>query len=217
MNAIAARQNFEIAREIFAAQRMDLQKIRLTQSTLRMEQPLTANQNLYTFPVLVNIQNQAQPFPTEIRLQQQDSFVITEVGIFLALSTGTTDTTFQLKTYTNPFVFTNATQMTSLYNNGVMKLMIDNDQWINNWDLWRHWYSPETQATAAPGANSPIDQFMGADYGWYPMQPFTFLTGAQNIELTIRLNNQAPTAVDANSRLIIMFRGVLAQNSTVIR
>ncbi len=217
MNGIIARQNFEIAQSIFANRGFDLQRIRLTQSTLRMEQPLTANQNLYTFPVLVNIQNQAQPFPTEIRLQQQDSFVITEVGIFLASTSGTNDTTFQLKTYANPFVFTNATQMTSLYNNGVMKLMIDNDQWINNWDLWRHWYSPQTQATTAPGAGSPIDEFAGCDYGWYPMQPFTFLTGAQNIDLSIKLNNGSPTAVDANSRLIIMFRGVLAQNSTVIR
>ena len=217
MNSMALRDDFEIARQIFESAGFDLQKIRLTESTLRMEQPLAANTNLYSFPVLVNIQNQAQPFPTERRLQQQDSFVVTQVGIFLASTTGVNDVAFKCSTYANPFVFANATQMTALYNHADMFVTIDNDQWITNWDVMRHWYSPETQQTTAAGANSPIDQLREAIDGYYPCQPCLFLTGAQNIELTIRLNQIAPTAVDANSRYVIKYRGFKAISSTVIR
>ncbi len=73
----------------------------------------------------------------------------------------------------------------------------------------------QTQATAPPGAGSPVDQQNGADDGFYPMQPFVILGGAQLLELFINVV-QAPTAVDAFSRWRMTFRGVLAQGSTSV-
>jgi hypothetical protein len=231
MNGIEARDNFDVATKIFnnafnpmyinglLNPRYDpsfdaVTAFRLSQSTLRLEQPCTTQSTLYNFPVLNNIQNQAQAFNTEIRLAQQDSFIPTSIGIFTALPSGPTDTTFKLMAYPNPFILTNATQMQAYYN-GKMSIMINNVQYTLNWDLWRHWKSNQTQQTAALGAGSPEDQFDGADDGFYPMQPFILLIGSQNIQLNIQIP-VSPTAVDANSRLVIILRGIQAQNSTVV-
>ncbi len=232
MNSIAARDDFNVAVQIFnnAFNPMYLANgmtnanynpafdavaaFRLSQSVLRLEQPTTATSTVYNFPVLTNIQNQAQAFNTEVRLNIQDSFVPTHVGFFLALPSSTSDTTFKLMTYANPFILTNATQMQAYYN-GTMSIMINNVQYTQKWDLWRHWVTNQTQQTAALGAGSPEDQFAGSDDGFYPMQPFILLIGSQNIQLNINLPI-APTAVDANSRLVVMLRGILAQNSTVV-
>lgn len=232
MNSLAAREDFDIASMIFnkafnpqflsnGQPNQNYQPnfsavtaFRLSQSALRLEQPCSATSTSYNFPVLINIQNQAQAFNTEIRLQQQDSFIPTHIGFFLALPSGTTDTTFKLMTYPNPFVLTNAVQMQAYYN-GSMSIMINNVQYTQKWDLWRHWQTNQTQQTAALGAASPEDQFLGSDDGFYPMQPFILLIGSQNIQLNINIP-VPPTAVDANSRLVLLMRGVLAQNSTVV-
>lgn len=234
MNSIAAREDFNTAVQIFnnAFNPMYLGNgapnpnynpnfdpvtaFRLAQSYLRLEQPATTN-TLYNFPVLNNIQNQSQQFSTERRLNQQDTFVPTHVGFFLGLpgSASITDTAWRPLTFANPFILANATQMQRLYNDGTLSIMINNVQYTDNWDLWRHWKSNQTQQTQALGANSPEDQVDGSDDGFYPMQPFIMLIGSQNIQITIRLT-APPTAVDANSRVILIFRGVKAQNSTVV-
>jgi hypothetical protein len=218
-NSISGRMNFDIAAQLFAnAFKMSvadtIENFKLTQSRLRLEQPLVTTSTLYTFPVLVNIQNQAQAFNTEVRLNLQDSFIPTHVGIYVAAPSSSTDATFKLLTYLNPFVFTNAAAMGSLYN-GSLKIMINNHQYINNWPVMWHWYSPETQATAAPGAGSPVDQFDGDEYSLHPMQPYTILIGSQNIQINITVP-VAPTAVDANSRFVLVFDGILAQDSTSV-
>jgi hypothetical protein len=232
MNSIAAREDFNVAAQIFnnAFNPMYLTNgqanpnynpgfnavtaFRLSQSVLRLEQPTSSTSTLYNFPVLTNIQNQAQQFNTEIRLNIQDSFVPTHVGFFLALPSSSTDVTFKLMTYPNPFVLANAVQMQAFYN-GTLSIMINNVQYTQKWDLWRHWQTNQTQQTAALGAGSPEDQFIGSDDGFYPMQPFILLIGSQNIQVNINLP-LVPSAVDANSRLVLMFRGILAQNSTVV-
>lgn len=218
-NGIIARDDYKLAYDIFSNMAgFNPQKTRLTQGDIRLEQPLVANQNTYTFPVLVNIQNQpGGPFPTEVRLQQQDSMVVTQLGIFLAPAASSTDATYRLQTYTNPAVFANATQMNVLYQAGKLNLTIDNNVWIKQWGIYRHWKSPQTQQTAPLGASSPMDELDGVEDGFYPMQPAVILTGAQDILLTINTGQNSPTAVDANSRLVIIMRGHLAQMSTVIQ
>jgi hypothetical protein len=218
-NSISGRMNFDIAAKLFAnAFKMPVERVidefRLTQSRLRLEQPLVTTSTLYNFPVLVNIQNQAQAFNTEVRLNLQDSFIPTHVGIYVAAPSGSTDATFKLLTYLNPFIFTNAAAMGSLYN-GSMKIMVNNIQYINNWPVMWHWTSPETQQTAAAGAGSPVDQYDGDEYSLKPMQPYLLLIGSQNIQINITVP-VAPTAVDANSRFVLVFDGILAQNSTSV-
>jgi len=222
-NSVAGRMDFDTAvnifRNTFGGGRQDFNPIsafRLTQSRLRLEQPLSATTTQYRFAVLNNIANQGQSmFNTEIRLNQQDTFVITNVGIYVAKPTGAADASFPLKSYLNPFLFTNAAAMEVIYN-GTMQLLINKTQYINNWPIQWHKEVPQTQATQAAAADSPLDEFTGAESGIVSMQPFLLLSGSSNIELIVNLP-VAPSAVDANSRLVITFDGILAQNSTVVQ
>lgn len=218
MNSIAAREDFNHAVGVFERTFPGINVVdefKLTQAELRLEQPLVANQNQYTFQIMDN-----QPgaggviFNTEIRLRMQDTFVPTHVGLFLCLPLSAVDTTFRLYSYPNQFVFANAVQMRALYN-GQLRIMINNYQFIYNWGLQRHFVANQTQQTAAFGAGSPEDQ---NDFGmdaFYPMQPFVLFGGAQNVQININLP-AAPNAVDAFSRYCMRFLGVQAQNSTPV-
>jgi hypothetical protein len=189
---------------------------RLTQQTLRLEQPMVAGSNVYNFPILNNIQNQAQQFSTEIRLAQQDTFVPTHIGFFLEYPSGVNDATFQIKTYPSQILSAQPVQEQAYYN-GVLNIMVNNVQYTSNWDLWRHFVTNQTQQTAALGAGSPEDQLNGSADGWYAMQPFVLMIGSQNIRISVTLPAAgAPTAVTANARLCLMLRGVLGQQSTVV-
>lgn len=222
-NAIAARMDFEQAVKIFdrafnplgKASQSVVDLFRMTQSELRLEQPLTTTNNLLTFPILNNIQNQSGgQFNTEIRLAQQDSFVPTRVGIFFGLPSSSTDTSFKLYPYPSPFIFTNAAAMEAYYS-GVMNITINNDKYVKNWLLMRHRKANQTQQTSAYGAGSPLDQMDMDDDGFVPMQPYCLFIGSQDIQIQHALP-LAPSAVDANTRIVIRWQGVIAQNSTVV-
>jgi hypothetical protein len=212
-NAIA-RQDFEIATKIFAnafniTMEEAIRNFRPTQSRLRLEQLAVTTSTSYAFPVL---NNQGTPTATEIRLNQQDSFVPTAVGFYLANPTGLTDAAYKLTPYLNPFFFNVAMQ--SIYN-GQLSIMLNKVVYLNNWPLYWHWKSNQTQQTAAAGANSPVDQLDGDCDGLKGMQPFVLLIGSSNIQISISVP-VAPTAVTANSRLVLVFDGILFQNSTVV-
>lgn len=218
MNAISARDDFQHAVAVFQAAfpgRDVINDFKLTQSELRLEQPLVANQNQYTFQIMDNQPGAGgQIFNTEIRLRMQDTFVPTMLGLFIALPASTSDATFRLYSYPNQFIFANALQMRALYN-GQVKIMVNNYQYTYGWGLQRHWCSNQSQQTAAFGAGSPEDQNRFDDDGFFPLQPFVLFGGAQNVQINIILP-AAPTAVDANSRYVMRYYGVLAQNSTPV-
>lgn len=186
---------------------------KLTQSTLRLEVPLVAGNTLYQFNVL---KNDPLFFNTETRLKQQDSAVIYQLGLFVAAPASSTDAAFNLETYPNAVSFgANAVPLQALYNGSNLSITVNNDILVPNWDVFKHFYKPETQQTAAIAADSPGDQLRGADDGFYPMEPNVVLIGSKSnvikVELPVGL-----TAITANSRLICMLRCVIAQNSTVV-
>lgn len=231
MNGILARANFEKAVQLFynafnrdAMGRVinpnfdPVQAFKLTQSTLRVEQPLVTTSTQYQFPVLVNVNNGSSvQFNTELRLNMQDTFVPTEIFVGVGLPSSATDTSWKPLTYENPSVFTAAASdaLLNLWNGGSMEIKVNKDVKLTNWDILRHYYSPQTQATAAPGVGSPVNEFNGADDGFYPMEPYILMIGSQGIQINIDLQNAIST-VDANSRMVVIMRGVLAQNSTVV-
>lgn len=230
MNSIAARSNFEQAVRIFynafnvtpqgtvIDPRFDpITAFKLTQSTIRVELALTNNNTQYNFFPLNSVNNSNQSFNTEIRLNQQDTFVPTELFIGVGKPSSSTDTAWKPQTYESPAIFSAAASaaLLNLWNGSTLQITVNKDIKISNWDLWRHYYAPQTQQTGAIGLGSPVNQVSGADDGWYPMEPYVLMIGSQGIQIQINLQN-ALTTVDANSRLIVMMRGVLAQNSTVV-
>jgi hypothetical protein len=212
MTGIEARMVYDNAvrllRQAFPNQ--DVSRFKTTQGTLRLELALSTALTNYQFQILN--QTTGAQFNTEIRLNLQDSFVISSMGIFIAKPSGSTDTTFELDTYANATKYTNAAAMNAIYN-GQLQCKINNDVVIPAWDLQRHFYRPQTQLTGA--TNSPQDQKRLAEDSFYPVEPNVIAIGSKNTQFSVVLPT-ALTAIDANSRIILLARGVLAQNSTVV-
>jgi len=213
-NSVGARMDFETAVEMFASAynkspEWVKQQFRPTQSRLRLEQACSTTTTQINFPVIIN---QGTPFNTEVRLNLQDIFVPTHVGIRFGNPTGATDASFKMFSYLNPFVFNVAMQA---YYNGTLSTLVNNVQYVNKWPVDWHYDSPETQQTAVAGAGSPVDEYNGSESGKVAMQPYVTLNGQQNIQVSINLP-VAPTAVTANSRIILLYDGILFQNATVV-
>lgn len=192
----------------------------LSQSYLRFEAPLSTSQTTYTFDTLVN-ENTNPNYVTQNKLNLQDAFVVSGIGFFLAVpaSSATTETAFPLYTYPNQVAFASATDVDAytIYN-GQMQLTVNQRTIITGWDLSRHYVANQTQQLVARAGASPfsnIDQNNFATDGFYPAEPNIVLVGSKKNILQVQLSTGLAT-VQANSRLICVFRGILAQNVTPV-
>lgn len=191
-------------------------QIRMTQSYLRLEAPMVAGKTSYNFLVQAN---QGNPFNTEKRLNLQDSFVISEVGIYVAKPSSATDAKYPLLTFPDPTVFssgTTAADLEALYNAGEMQILVDNVQYVPAWDVQKHKFIGQTQASMVASPQTAHNQYDGSTNGMYPMEPNLILVGSKNNVVNITLPNGIDT-VETNSRIIIIYRGLLVQNSTTVR
>lgn len=222
-NGILAMNNVD-ARMVYDNAKMALQKAfgssavlqiaKLTQGSLRFEQPLTVGQTIINFPVL---DNQNIFSNLEDRLLLQDAFVISAIKIATGAPSSSTDNTFLPDSYPNTQKYgANADPLNAFWNATNMQIAVNNDIILPKWDTYRHFNSPITQQTDTLGAGSPADQDRGAFDGWYPMEPNVVLIGSKNTTIQLLYKGAGLSAVQANSRAIIMVRGVLAQNVTVV-
>jgi len=192
----------------------------LAQTELRSEIPLSATSTQYQVPILIN-QNPYQQgiFPTERRLQLQDTFFVGTFGMFLVVPTGAADFSFPLLTYPSLISgFTAAQQrdMNALYN-GYMTLNVSQKTIIPYWDLWKHYKVNQTQANVGITAQTtfPIDETDLTTDGFYPVEPGFNHIGSTNILMQLNLP-QAVTSFPNLTRIVIIQRGVLAQNVTSV-
>lgn len=230
-NNNSARQSYEIAKNILfqawigsfgnnAAQcRAWVEGRKLSQHEIRLEVELNTTSNRFVFGVTPNQSNSTNViFPTENRLNLQDSLIASEYAVYVALPSSRTDTAFQLLTYGNTTVFS-AAQAAAIdngfYGNGWLETQVNGDVIIPYRGLLNHWYKPQTQQTAALGAGSPGDQIRGAEDACITQEPNLLLIGSKNYVPQIVLPG-ALASVAANTRAILVYKGVLAQNSTVI-
>lgn len=192
---------------------------KLSQSEIRLEVELNNANNIFTFGLTPQQQNSTSTvFNTEQRLTLQDSLIASEYGIYVAKPASRTDTLFQLRTYPNPIDFTAAAAAAldgTFYANGNFQIRVNNDVIIPYRGLFNHLYRGQTQQTAALGAGSPDDQIRGAEDGQITEEPNIYLIGSKNYVPQIVLPANLAT-VDAFTRVVLIFRGVLAQNSTSI-
>ena len=105
----------------------------------------------------------------------------------------------------------------ALYN-GSMQITVNNQTILPNWDIFRHYFVPQTQAQVGITAQTvfPIDQNDGSSYGFVPVEPNLLLNGAANIVANLNLPGAISTVV-ANSRIVLLFRTILAQNVTSVK
>lgn len=230
-NNISARESYNIARQNLynawinsfnqnSKQCWDYINARkLSQHEIRLEVELNTANNRFVFGVTPNQANSTNViFNTENRLKLQDTLVVSEYGIFVAQPTSRTDTTFVLNTYGNTQVFAAADAAaldSTFYSNGSFQTKCNNDVIIPYRGLFNHWYKPQTQMTAALGAGAPKDQIRGAEDGMITQEPNLLLIGSKDYQPEIVLPASLASAA-AFLRCILIYRGVLAQNSTVV-
>lgn len=193
--------------------------LKLSQNEVRCEVALTTAASSFIFGVNPQQQNTGNTqFLTENRLNQQDTLCVNEYGIFVAQTTGANDAAYELETYGNFVTFpaADAAQLnTVFYSNGGFQMKCNNDVIIPYRGLYNHKYRGQTQQTAALGAASPGDQLRGAEDGFVTQEPNVLLIGSKNYVPEIVLKSNL-TGTFTNVRAILVFRGILAQNSTVV-
>ena len=236
-NNFTARESFTRAKNMFfdawidsfindtkpnAAERCKayVENLKLSQHEIRLECNLVTTATNFKFgltPQQTNTSNLA--FLTENRLQMQDSLVANEYGVYIAQTAGQNDTNFALSTYPNTQRFPAVGQVDALlntfYSNGFFRLTCNNDVIMPYRGLFNHLYVPQSQQTAALGAASPNDQVRGAEDGMVTMEPNILLIGSKGYVPEIVLPAALAVAA-ANIRAILIFRGILAQNSTSV-
>lgn len=237
-NNVAARQAYQQAQNMFYVALRDkfpegaagdmacrnwVNNLKLAQSEIRCEVKLNTANNIFTFGVTQNQPNtNNQVFNTEQRLNMQDSLCVAEYGIFVGKPTSDTDTAWTPLTYGNPNIFTTANAAAAIngtfYGNGNFALKCNNDVLIPGRGLFNHYYVPQTQQSGVTAsATVPLyrDQQRGAEDGFITAEPNLVLVGTKNYIPQIVLP-AALAAVETFERAVIIFRGVLAQNSTVV-
>lgn len=207
----------------------------LSQSYLRLETALVANQTQFTFDVLVN-ESTNGTFNTQQKLNLQDAFVASSLGFYLAVPIGAaTNAEYKLLTYPTIGLefgggvgnFTQAQAEDALaFYNGYFSLTINQRVIVPNWDLNRHLYIPPTQnnAQVSPfgAVTAPIaplhytaDFYDGSEMGQYPVEPNITFVGSKKHQFQITLPVGVAT-IPANARIVALMRGILAQNVTSV-
>lgn len=189
----------------------------LTQGYLRFEQPMVVGQTNILFPILVN-QSTGGQFNTENRLNLQDAFVTSELGVFLYAPSSATATNVPLLSYPNTTQFAtagSAAAAETIYHS-YLTLSVNKQVIVPFWDVWRSRLINQTQQAVAIAAGTVQDQLSGRDDVFYPTEPNWVLIGSRSNILQLVMPN-AFAAVTPFTRIVIYTRGVLAQNCTSVQ
>jgi hypothetical protein len=189
----------------------------LTQGYLRLEQPMLVGQTNILFPILVN-QSTGGQFNTEQRLNLQDAFVASELGVFLWAPSSATATNVPLFSYPNTTEFAGAgvaAAAETVYHS-YLTLSVNKQVIVPFWDIWRSRLTNQTQQALAIAPGTIQDQLSGKDDVFYPTEPNWVIIGSRSNILTMVMPN-ALAAVAAFTRYVVYFRGCLAQNCTSVQ
>jgi hypothetical protein len=212
------RMIFENAKSLVRGLGYGVDQAVLTQSYLRSEAALSTSVANYHIPVLVNDTQNGSVRVNEKRLNLQDIFVASEIAVLIGVGSSTS-TTAALYTYPNGVIFTSATDtdLLAIYN-GSLNLTINNQQVLPAWDVYRHYYVPQTQGGVGITAQTifPVDQNDASSNGFYPVEPGIVMNGAANINFQLTANG-APATILANSFICVIQRGILLQNVTTVK
>lgn len=223
----ASRVNF--ANIYSKYQKLGKSNVRLTQSSLFLTKQITGVQTAYTFDVLEN-QNQN---PEEIRLNINDEFIVTELGIYLygTITSGEAGASVRNIMVTNTLRqldAANGNNVSPVYD-GKLKIAVNNVVYMEKWDSKKHEIVPFDQFTYdAAGVTNAVSKQDGSRFetdGMFELAPMVTLSGAKKNELTLECYN-APlagsfpwvdqsgnTAVIKLEKIALFLRGLNAQNA----
>lgn len=199
----------------------------ITQSFLRLESATLGTQGSINFAVLVNeMANGASSVSaTEKRLALTDTFVATEIGIYITkIASGSTIGSTVLNTFPNSLVYSGSGEAANLLNiyNGNLNIRINGETIIDSWDVARHYRvgnAQKTVLTAASGTGNSWDAstWDQPNYGMFPVTPqIEFRGNAKNlVNLNLPLSVNLAGTSSTNVAVVLM-RGLLVQNGCAI-
>ena len=218
------RQNYAIVKRAYNA--LGKKDIRLTQSNLFLIRPINPNSTTYDFPVTEN--EVVGLLPDEIRLNINDEFIATHVGIYLRGSlTGGGQTNPVLHTYAPVQQNQDFIKSSALYD-GFMKVAVNNITFVDKWGVRKHENRPVANqwnnriAVGLNGSTEAPARF--SEDGVYEVSPMVTLSGAKKNQIQIILpkaiststsswiDNQGNTVTMNIDSIAINFFGYLGQN-----
>ena len=226
---VSKRNNFERIANKYKA--IGKGNVRLTQSSLFLLNDISATRSQYDFVVLEN-DNSVAVKPKEIRLNQNDEFIVTSLGLYLVGRWGENTATVDQRPIT---LFTTAPiemdgtnlQLNHFYD-GKFRVAVNNIVYTEKWDLRRHQKTSITQMEGflAGTSQATMPSVELKDDGMFNLSPLLTLSGAKKNELTLTLGNSiAPgTQISFKDNLGVSYkltiteialemRGLLAQNA----
>jgi hypothetical protein len=219
-NNMGLRLVFENAKQLVNQLGYDTSQAVVTQSYLRSEFLLSTTTANYNVPITINDTRNGAPTVREQRLNLQDLFVVSAIGVFTTVGASTASNTATL-TYNDLRTFvttTSNTDLLSLYN-GRLSIVANNQQILPAWDIQKHYFSPQQQGGILPFTGAtvlPVNQLNAAEDFMFAVEPNIVLNGAANYQATISLP-VAPAAVTANTYVCVKWSGLLLQNCTSVK
>ncbi len=219
---LGQRETYDNAARLLRANGYNVENARLTQSLIRSEVAMSASSTKFHFPIVINDSQNGNAFNTEKRLQLQDVFIVSAAKLCVAKPASASDGMFELFTYSNLTKFSAANTAASVrgaYSNGSLQLSIDNSQVMPYFPLNWMYKAPITQeAVDADYTTSNIDlldSVDGSNDGIIQIEPNLILSGNAQIDVNLLLPTSL-TAVETNSRFVLLFYGLLAQNCSKV-
>jgi len=226
------RVNFVKIREEYA--KRGVKGVRLTESSLFLTQNIDATKASYTFDVLDSQNTGLQP--DEIRLNINDEFIATHMGVYL-YGKGTLTPVGPLSP-TAPQLFTSAPvemsgqliQLDGLYA-GQVKIGVNNIVWVEKWATRKCRQVQRTQF-ASFIAGVPVATIASQENdmdGMIALEPMVTLSGAKKNEITLTLpkaitignfifTTQSGDIINYDiNRIAVQFFGLNAQNASVFQ
>jgi hypothetical protein len=226
LSQLGARMMYQNAKELLAGMTdpmtgrpmYDISQAKLTMSYVRGEAALAVGKSNYSIPIIKNTNPSTRINQNLITLQ--DIFVANQIGVFIGIGSAT-NSAAKLYTYGSQIAFSTsgaAAALLSVYN-GQLQLLNNNEQVVPAWDLLRHYKVPAIQAITDlyyDGTAVQQDQLdMSAD-GFYPNEPGWVINGAGNMVMSV-VCGEGPAAIQADSFVCVILRGILFQNVTTVK
>lgn len=224
------RINFEIIRNQY--RKRNVNNVRLTQSSLLLIQPIDPNKTVYNFDVLES--QVANLLPQEIRLNINDEFITTDIGVYLYGNIGSGDPVSKqpiMLSYAPFEADASFLPVAPLYD-GQLKIGVNNIIYVEKWDLKKHNFVPRTQFDSFDTAVTLMASQPSLSYerdGMFETDPMVTLSGAKKNEITISLaqalkaasgtwvSNTGGVATNVTitlDKIAIFLRGLNAQNAS---
>ncbi|MBA7514353.1 hypothetical protein ES705_06381 [subsurface metagenome] len=183
-------------------------------SYLRVEQALSNTKTRYKF----DIKKTGAELATERKLDRNDVFIVTHLGVYLIAQVSTTIGLEVLQAYANPEIFVGATGFTPEHLNtiysGHLEVKIGQKVNIEALDMNKFRYVPTSQQQT----DIPYSEFDLDSQSYWPGS-LLFLHGTQNIEVFIDMPSitalaWAAVAADTSNKIVLYPMGYLVKNAS---